>query len=479
MKTLGSAAVLVLIGLSLLAGNADAQTVTFLHSFGSAPNDGIGPFAGLVQGSDGNFYGTTEYGGTSGNGIVFRINPGGSYTSLYSFAGYPTDGAYLIAGLLRASDGNFYGTTYQGGNNCSSYGCGTVFRISPAGSETVLYSFRSYPSDGYWPQYAGLVQGSDGNFYGTTYPGGVYGYGTIFRISPGGSYTSLYSFVGFPNDGAYPHAGLVQGNDGNFYGTTQLGGPNGDGTVFRISPGGSYTSLYSFVGFPNDGAQPYAGVVQGSDGNFYGTTYQGGPNGDGTVFRISPGGSYSNLYSFGGSPADGTHSYAALLQGSDGYFYGTTAEGGASTNCPNSGCGTVFRISPGGSYTSLYSFAGSPNDGAQPYDGVVQGSDGNFYGTTFAGGTNNRGAVFKLIILLSPPANQINAVQPAGSDVAVSVSSVAGETYQLQFTTDLTSGNWSNLAGLSVTNSIGALMTLTNLGGALLPQGFYRFDITP
>ena len=183
------------------------------------------------------------------------------------------------------------------------------------------------------------------------------------------------------------------------------------------------------------------------------------------------------------------------MQGSDGNFYGTTSQGGTSTNCYD-GCGTVFRISPSGSYTNLYSFAGSPNDGAQPQAGLVQGSDGNFYGTTRFGGTgtnctffgcNGNGTVFKLTVIPNPvplnpapyPINQITGVQLSGTNIILNIPSIAGETYQLQCTTDLTSGDWSNVPGVSVTNSIGSILTLTNFGGANQPQGFYRFLITP
>ena len=454
------------------AFEANAQTEAILHLFVGYPTDGASPVDALVQGNDGSFYGTTSYGGTITNlflgwGTVFRISPSGSYSNLYSFTG-GNDGVNPN-GLVQASDGNFYGTTYSGGTS----GQGTVFRISPDGSYSNLYSFTG--NDGAGP--SGLVQGSDGNFYGTTDYAGAYQGGTVFRISPSGSYSNLHSFTG-GNDGAGPNE-LVQGSDGNFYGTTDYAGAYKGGTVFRISPSGSLTTLYSFTygiygPVEADGSFPAAGLVPASDGKFYGTTYEGGKNSHGTVFRISPSGSYSNLYSFSGVPNDGARPLGLVL-GSDGSFYGTTDEGGASTNC-GYGCGTVFRISLSGSYSNLYSF--NYNNGAQP-NGLVQGSDGNFYGTTGRGGTNYSGVVFKLSVPLNPPANQISAVQIAGTDVAFSIPSVAGETYQLQFSSSMTPTNWSNVPGASVTNSIGALLTVTNFGGAVGPQGFYRFDITP
>ncbi|MEI6085554.1 MAG: choice-of-anchor tandem repeat GloVer-containing protein, partial [Verrucomicrobiota bacterium] len=297
-----------LLGVGLMAGTTFAQTVSNLYSFVGYPSDGQNPQAGLVQGSDGNFYGTTIIGGVNYYGTVFRINPAGSYSNLYNF-GAASDGQ-RPTGLVQGSDGNFYGTTEHGGvNTFGPVTCGTVYRISPTGSYANLYSFGG-PPDGHIP-FGGLVQGSDGNFYGTTGEGGDAG--TVFRISPTGSYSNLYSFSAAP-DGNIPVAKLVQGSDGNFYGTTLLGGANYVGTVFRISATGSYSNLYSFGAAP-DGNTPYAGLVQGSDGNFYGTTVVGGVTNFGTVYRISPTGSYSNLYSFVGSPSDGRNPYGGLVQG--------------------------------------------------------------------------------------------------------------------------------------------------------------------
>ena len=458
-----------------LALNAGAQTVTVLHSFGAGSTNGDQPYAGLVQGRDGNFYGTTENGGSAGVGVVFRISPSGAYTNLYSFAStYTFDGWQPLAALVRGSDGNFYGTTSaKGTNSCQ---CGNVFRISPGGSYTNLHYFSGKTNDGGTPRGA-LVQGSDGNFYGTATSGGsgTGGGGVVFRISPGGSYTNLYSFPGYHNDGVIPIGALVQGSDGNFYGTTLKGGTNGWGTVFRISPSGSYTNLHSFGGGyyygNNEGHQPYGSLAEGHDGNFYGTTALGGgnANGAGTVFRISPSGSYTTLYSFTNFPPDGAEPNAGLVLGSDGNFYGTTYEGG--TN-PGYGWGTVFRISPSGQYQNLYSFVGT---GVGPEAGLVQGSDGNFYGTT----ADVQGTVFKLIVSLPTPANKMNGVSVVGTNVVITVSSVAGETYQLQYATDLISGNWSNVPNVSVTNSIGGPLTVTNLGGAVSPGRYYRLVITP
>ena len=364
-------------------------SITSLYSF-SGGNDGRGP-AGVVQGSDGYFYGTTEGGGTNGGyGTVFRISTNGVLTGLYSFSG-GNNGAGP-AGVVQGSDGYFYGTTPGGAYaDQSGHVLGTVFKISANGAFTALYSFTR-GIDGANP--SALVQGSDGYFYGTTSAGGPYvnpyGYemGTVFKISTNGAFTSLHAFTG-GNDGGGPAAGLVQGSDGYFYGTCERGGTSGGyGTVFRISTNGVLTSLYSFTG-GTDGADPRAALVQGSDGNFYGTTYSRGTNDGGTAFRMGPSGGVISLFSFGSS--DGVYPIAELVQGSDGYFYGTTSQGGGAAYA-----GTVFKISPhDGDLTNLYSFNGL--DGAGPRGALVQGTDGYFYGTCNGGGTSGGyGTVFRI-----------------------------------------------------------------------------------
>ena len=260
-----------------------------------------------------------------------------------------------------------------------------MFKITPSGTESVLFSFPAGSSD----PYTGLVQGSDGNFYGTTGAGGTSDDGTVFKITPSGTETVLHAFAKSGSDGETPYAGLIQGSDGNFYGTTYFGGANGLGTVFKVTPSGTETVLYSF-GAGNDGEHPYAGVTQGSDGNFYGTTYQGGTSGLGAVFKITPSGTETILHSFAGG-SDGANPEAGLILGSDGNFYGDTLQGGAS------GLGTVFEITPSGTETVLHAFAGS-SDGANPSANLVQGSDGNLYGSTDAGGTKGYGTFFKVAL---------------------------------------------------------------------------------
>lgn len=381
-----------------------AQTFTTLVTFDGT--NGANPGAALVQATDGNLYGTTESGGltgslcSSGCGTVFRVTPGGALTTLYDFCSQSncTDGFEpLFASLLQATDGNLYGTTVGGG----TYDDGTVFKITPHGTLTTLHSFDF--TDGFLP-YAGLVQATDGNFYGTTFGGGSYFYGTVFKITPTGTLSTLYSFCSQSGcaDGAYPEGALVQGADGSFYGTTFKGGTGascngGCGTVFKITPTGAFTTLHSFAGAPTDGEGPSAGLAQGSSGNLYGTTYFGGANSSGIIFKMTPTGTETILQNLDGT--DGANPYAPLIQASDGNLYGTTQNGG--TN----GLGTVFAITPSGSLTTLYSFCPESGcaDGGATRAGLAQDTSGKLYGaSTFFGNASGDGTIFSLSVGLGP-----------------------------------------------------------------------------
>jgi len=305
-----------------------AGNETVLHSFGETSSDGEGPFYGyLVRDGAGNLYGTTDSGGTHGSGTIFRVSPAGKEV-FFSFNG--SDGGFPLAGLVADTDGNFYGTTYVRGGGCPPYGCGTVFKVTSTGKETVLHSFTGAP-DGDNP-FAGLVRDSAGNLYGTA-TGGASGAGSVFKVEPNGKETVLYSFTGL--DGALPFGGLVRDSAGNLYGTTQTGGANFFGTVFELDNTGKETVLYSFTG-GSDGATPYAGLVRDSAGNLYGTTSQGGMDNIGTVFEVDTTGKETVLYSFTGG-TDGGLPYAGLVRDRAGNLYGTSS---------NYGWGAVFKITP-------------------------------------------------------------------------------------------------------------------------------------
>ncbi|HXM24132.1 MAG TPA: choice-of-anchor tandem repeat GloVer-containing protein [Terriglobales bacterium] len=393
---------------------APAQVFTTLVDFDGA--NGYGPYDSLVQGFNGHFYGTTVYGGANnwsycaqyiGCGTIFGVTPAGALTTLHSFCaeGPPcANGDDPLVGLVLAADGVFYGTTAGGG----AHSGGTFFKITPKGGFTTIYSFCEQCGDGRTPW--SLVQRANGVFYGTTQVGGAYSGGTVFKITSGGTLTTLYSFCadGSPcPDGDTPFAGVVQGSDGNFYGTTKYGGVNcyvpGCGTVFKITPGGKLTTLHGFDG--TDGANPSAVLVEASDGNFYGTTQNGGAGlygGLGTVFKITPKGTLTTLYSFCTQTGcmDGNQPVAGLIQATDGSLYGTTSEG-----VINIGIGTIFKITLSGTLSTLHTFcAGGPPclDGVSPEAGLLQATDGNFYGTTCCGGPDSDGTLFRLSVGSGP-----------------------------------------------------------------------------
>ncbi len=393
-----SAAAMLLLLVAAAGRPVRAQTFTTLLIFDGT--DGGYPYYGtLIQGTDGNIYGTTSGGGAHNDGTVFKITASGTLTTLYSFCSQSNcaDGFWPYAGLVQATNGNFYGTTISGGVN----GQGTVFEITPAGVLTTLYSFCSQTNctDGENP-YAGLIQATNGNLYGTTAEGGAYGnYGTVFQITTAGQLTTLYSFCSkYPcDDGESPYGGLVQATNGNFYGTTDSGGADGSGTVYEITPAGVFTTLYSFTGGA-DGSSPYGEtLVQADNGNFYGTTYVRGAKGGGTVFEITPGGQLTTLYTFCSQTdcTDGRSPQSGLVLATDGNFYGTTTGGGAN------GYGSVFEITPAGELTTLHSFDWT--DGEDPRGGLMQASNGIFYGTTTESETGY-GTVFSLTPTPTGPA---------------------------------------------------------------------------
>jgi len=440
-----------------------------------------------VQGLDGNFYGTTSAGGIvtsicggSGScGTVFKITPSGTLTTLYKFCSQPncTDGISPNAGLVLATNGKFYGTTVGGGTD------GTVFEITAGGKFTTLHSFDG--TDGSGP-YGTLVQATDGDFYGITMDGGANNAGTVFKITPAGTVTTLYSFCAQSNcaDGQLPFAGLIQATDGNLYGTTDIGGISGNGTVFKITPQGALTTLHRFTF--TDGSQPSGGLVQGTDGNLYGMTESGGANVYGTVFKITPTGTLTTLYSFctESNCTDGSlPQYTGLVQATDGNFYGITADGGANSSCGSfsSGCGTIFSITSSGTLTTLHSFDGT--DGEYPFSGLVQATNGNFYGTTLGNIFSNTcsggcGTVFSLSVGLGPFVETLPTSGKVGTTIKILGNKLTGAS-NVSF--NGTSATFSVISSTYIkttvpTGATTGFVTVTTPNGTLKSN---KFRVTP
>jgi uncharacterized repeat protein (TIGR03803 family) len=325
-------------------------TETLLHVFGD--NDGAQPMAGLISDKDGNLYGTAAKGGGKHWGTVFKLAPDGTFTVLHRFKAR-NDGAHPTAPLLRDAEGDIFGTTQWGGN---AGGAGTVFEITAAGKEKILHAFSYNGSDGIYP-YGGLIADRSGNLYGTTDTNEL-GAGTVFKIAPDGTETVIYNFHGKP-DGVGPVTGLYADKNGNMYGTTVAGGTYGYGTVFRVTPDGSEEIVYSFAAGA-DGLTPASVLIADGDGNLYGTTLRGGTGpcsdnvgtGCGTVFKVTPAGVETVIYRFAGG-SDGANPWSGLVMDSAGNLFGTTAHGGNGTG---EGQGTVFKIAPDGSETVLHRF---------------------------------------------------------------------------------------------------------------------------
>lgn len=406
------------LALALCAATAivsPAQTLTTLASFDGT--NGKAPWvpSALVQGSDGNFYGTTSAGGANNSGTVFKVSPDGTVTTLYSFCAQSncTDGASPYSGLIQGTNGNFYGTTYFGGASTLSemcygpQGCGTVFEITSEGALTTLYNFCSVIVDGLCADgsapSSGVIQGTDGNLYGTTQYGGDNAFdnnfyyccsgGTAFKLTLSGQLTTLYQFCSvlttngeYCLDGGSPN-GLVQATNGNLYGTTYGGGSgvdNSGGTIFQLTTSGTLTTLYSFCAKKDtcpDGAYPFSGLIQAKNGNFYGTTRNGGHDSWGTVFQVTSAGVLTTLHRFRGSNIS---PYAPLIQGKGGNFYGVADN-------------AIFSITAAGDFKTLFTFTSANNwaNGSNP-TGLVQGTNGDLYGTAAGGGADGDGTVFSL-----------------------------------------------------------------------------------
>ncbi len=445
---------------------------TVLHSFTGSP-DGVVPYGStLVRDAQGNLYGTTAYGGDAscssgigiGCGTVFKVDATGKETVLHSFIA--SDGLNPNAGLVLDAQGNLYGTTSAGG----THGDGAVYKLDTTGKETVLYSFGGTAGDGLQP-YAGLVRDTQGNLYGTTFDGGnttspctsFGGCGTVFKVDTTSKETVLYRFTGTGGDGANPMAGLVRDAQGNLYGTTYSGGTYGNGTVFKLDTTGKETVLYSFTGTGGDGAGPRGGLVLDAEGNLYGTTGAGGSaecgsSGCGALFKLDTTGKETVLFSSFGEEHNGWGPYGNLIRDAEGNLYGTTFGGGSGSSCEH-GCGTVYKVDTSGNGTVLYNFAGGA-DSAFPDAGVISDAQGDLYGTTRGvdwaqgGSASGGGTVFKLTPLavagVSPPSlnfgNQSVGTTSVSQPVTLSNTGAAA----LTITTIATSANFGetdNCAG--------------------------------
>jgi uncharacterized repeat protein (TIGR03803 family) len=376
--------------LATVSQPARSQTYKVIYNFTGIGNDGATPYAGPVL-LNGNLYGTTYLGGSYGNGSVYRLSPSGSswkYNSLYSFKNLPDGAGPGFGSLAIGHDGALFGTTEGGGY------FGTDFEICACkGREVQIHQFGR-GTDGAQP-IGGVVLDSAGNFYGTTSLGGTYNNGTVFEEKKSGDKwieSVIYNFTG-GNDGINPPAGVTLDAHGNLYGTTSLGGAHGGGVVYKLSAHGSgwkQTVLHTFRG-ASDGQNPVGGVVLDKAGNLYGTTFDGGVNGGGTVYKLSPSGTgwrFTTLYSLTGGYG-GPYNKLTLAHGN---IYGfTEAEG-------KNGLGSVFKLAPGKggwTFTDLYDFVGG-SEGAQPYGSVAVDKDGNVFGTTNTGGSQNQGLVFEI-----------------------------------------------------------------------------------
>lgn len=447
-RPIATAALLVFLVPAKASGGA-GDLVT-LVSF--ARVNGATPYAGLLRTPEGDLYGTTAEGGTNGLpfglGTIFKVSSDGMLTTLVSFNG--TNGAKPYAGLALGPDGQLYGTTWQGGSS----NAGTVFRVTTNGVLTSLLSFTN--GNGSKPS-GQLIYGSGGYFYGTTQFGGASNAGTVFRLSTNGVLTTLLSFA--ETNGANPYAELVEGADGYLYGTTVNGGTSDAGTVFRLTTNGLLSVLRAFVG--PDGADPYGGLVQSSTGELFGTTAYGGANGYGTIFKITTNGGFTTLYSFAGAE-DGANPWASLLLGTDGSLYGTTILGGAISGVPR---GTVFQILTNGTFASLIAFDFNTN-GISPYASLVQDEAGNLFGTTYTGGSGLKGTVFRL----TPGAPVLSASMTSPNQFTVGWDAWIGKQYQLQQQTNLNQTVWLDFGPAFVASNSPVEVPIIPVG----PSRFYR-----
>ena len=409
-----SSTILILAAmLSGVVASSPAQTVGTIHTFNGSNGETPGVVV-LTQGRDGWLYGTTCLGGADGLGVVFKQSPAGAQNVLlHSFAG--PEGSCPNGGLSLGTDGNYYGTAVQGGAN----GYGTIFKTSPAGNLTVLYNFTG-GTDGEYPS-APPIQASDGNYYGSTIEVDPEE-STIYKMAPSGSLSTIYTSSAA--DGWFIQSALLQGTDGYLYATATLGGAEECGALLKITTSGRLISNYSFH-CGAMGLSPIGTLTQDGDGNLYGTTLNGGTHANaGTIFKIDNMlRSITILYDFGATSEDGRGGYTGLAFGTDGYLYGGTSIGGTA------GAGALYKVSTSGIYTQLFSF---PNLGGQngqsPEAALVQDTDGIFYGVTEYGGLDGDGSVYSLNVGLGPFITFVKSQGRIGAQVQILGQGLGGST---------------------------------------------------
>jgi uncharacterized repeat protein (TIGR03803 family) len=395
---------MLVLAVALAAIPAPAQTYKVLYKFGTNANDPLQPHGpdAIAQGRDGNLYTTSANGGTGNNGTMFKVTPSGTLSVVYSFNFDP--GNTPFSGVTLGTDGNFYGTTELNGE-----GPGTAYKITPKGVATALHYFGN-SGDGACP-YAAPIEAADGDYYGTTTT--VCGFGsqsTVYKLTSAGVLTTLYTFT----DGSNVTSPVVQGADGNFYGTSASGGANGDGAIFKMTPSGTVTILHNFTG--TDGSAAYAGLIQASDENFYGVTYTGGSANAGVIFKVTSSGTYTVLHNLNGT-TDGNGPFSSVTQATDGKLYGTANAGGSSK------LGTLFSVTTSGTFTVLVNFNGT--NGSIPNSHMKQNTNGVLYGDTYQGGNlslcsnNGCGVVYSLSIGAKPFINLESTSGKVGSKIGI------------------------------------------------------------
>jgi uncharacterized repeat protein (TIGR03803 family) len=432
-------------------------TFSVRHAF-TGTTTGKYPQAPLVQGADGLIYGTTSQGGANNLGTIFRMAANGTVTVLHSFTGNPDGFSDHVATLLPVSDGSFYGTYDEHNGNP-----GMVFRMTSAGVVTVLHQFLNVAGsspDGFSPK-GPVILAADGNLYGTTALGGNFGDGTIFRLTPGGTHTKLHDFPG-GGGSSYPMGALLQAGDGNFYGTTAYGGASDGGTIFRMTPGGTVSTLHQFS---SSTARPTGALIQGTDGDLYGTMMFGGTANKGAIFRMTLGGTVTVVHELNGT-TDGSAPQGALTQATDGNFYGTVRSGSGALTF-----GGIFSLSSDGTYTIVHAFTINPsvNEGYEPFAPLIQATDGFFYGTNLQAGANNFGVLYRMGITTAPanPPTVVTGVATDNAGAGWTLHGTAnpnGASTNARFQYGLTAGYGSTTPLQAIGSGNGAV----SIGGGLI-----------